>query len=128
MLAPFSPGAPQRMLQGPTPAVRTEAIGGELDRMLLTQAGNRVTVVTDLLQQNLGVLTEPRHGIHSRRITVRLTRRQQRRDLPRWGVNLNPASSRAQLSVLPDLVHGVHARIRDLGRLKPPNHLLGREL
>ena len=35
--------------------------------MLLTQAGNRVAVVTDLLQQSLGVLAERRHGVHPRR-------------------------------------------------------------
>src|SRR3954468_24103128 len=34
-----------------TPVVSNEACGAELDRMLLTQAGNCVAVVTDLLQQ-----------------------------------------------------------------------------
>jgi len=71
------------------------------------------------------VLPHGRDGTHARLDALHCHRRQWRLDGTVRCVNLPPTVARLELLVLPELLHGVEARISDLRLFQTLHHLRG---
>ena len=80
-------------------------------------------VVAQLGEDRVGVLAERRHRVHARRRLSQLPGGSMAGSGPAGDLDLAPAVARLQLRVLPDVVHRVDARVGDLRRFEPLDHL-----
>src|SRR6185369_7072756 len=87
------------------------------DRLCRAQRTDAVGIDAELGQQGIGVLAERWYRIHPGAF-VPGAWRQHRRQRTRRRADLAPALPRLELGMLPEVVHRVDARVRDLRGLE----------
>ena len=89
-----------------------------LDDAPFTQSRNAGLVIAEATQNRLSVLAERRHSCHHGFIPRRQSWRVEGGHTARRRIDLSPAPTRAQLTVIPDGLHIVYLSVRDTGFLQ----------